>query len=287
MEVNSFFRTYVFTLSGCPVRAEFDGGFLSSSVSAYNIHNHAAPELIVVSKGSSIVDAMEHGVFRCSEGDVLMIPAGIYHVNRRTEQIYDRFCLRFYLPALSAAESGNVLNPIVEMLNENRPVVIHIPEVIPKLSAIREEMKEDYPESGEMIKALLSACFILIMRNCMKHPAVIPRENGAGAQDDRIKKIERFFSKRFSENVGIGDLAESLYLSPCQTNRILHMQYGQSFKEKLRATRIQQGRLMLDQTEKQVAEIALEVGYSSVAGFYSAFKKMFSLTPGEYREKRR
>jgi len=287
MEVNNFFRSYDLNLSGYPVRIEFDNGFLSSTVPSYNIHNHAASELIAVSKGSNIVDAIEYGVFRCHEGDVLLIPNGIYHVTHRTERDYDRFCLRFYLPAFSAVAPGSVLRPITEVLAKNRPVMIHIPELIPKLSAIREEVKEDYPESGEMIKALLCTCFILIMRSCLKYLAVPSEKNSVVTHENRIKMIEMFFSKRYNENVGIADLAESIYLSPCQTNRILHNQFGQTFKEKLRTTRIQQARLMLVQTEKHITEIAFEVGYSSVTGFYTAFKEMFGATPGEYREKRR
>ena len=98
MEKPPFFRSYRAKLSGGTIRAEFDGGFLSSASSAYNAHNHAAAELIAVSEGVSEVDIIEHGVFRCQSGDVLLIPEGLYHANRRAQQTYDRFCLRFIFP---------------------------------------------------------------------------------------------------------------------------------------------------------------------------------------------
>ena len=68
-------------------------------------------------------------------------------------------------------------------------------------------------------------------------------------------------------------------------NRILIEKYGQTFREKLRDARLHQARLLLESTELSVSVIAGEVGYSSAAGFFSAFHKAFGVTPMEYRMK--
>ena len=82
----------------------------------------------------------------------------------------------------------------------------------------------------------------------------------------------------------INDLSDVLHLSASQANRILKEQYGQSFKEKLRSTRMQQSRLLLEQTDMKISDIAADVGYSSTAGFHPAFRDLFGVTPAEYRK---
>lgn len=278
-----FFRSYNVVLSEGMVRTEFDGGFLSSSEYVYNAHNHAAAELIAVSDGISKIDILEHGIFCCETGDVLLIPGGIYHANCQTGQICDRFCLRFYCPGRI---TGN-LKILMDKLSDNEQIQIHLPEIIPKLKTVRDEMMSDLPECDRMIEALLVECFIILLRNCPGQSMVLHQPERNKSDDNRIKEIERFFSKRYNKDVGISELSDVLHLSESQVNRILHDYYAQSFKEKLRVTRIQQARLLLEQTDMHISEIAFDVGYKSVAGFHSAYKLVFGITPGQYRKNRK
>ncbi|MBE6569614.1 MAG: helix-turn-helix domain-containing protein [Ruminococcaceae bacterium] len=281
-----FFRRYDIRLSGSILITEFDSGFLSpSKIVLQQAHNHAAIELSAVSKGISTVEVMGT-LFSCTSGSVLLIPSGIYHSNRPTDLPSERFCFRFYPKGQSSKGDLQHLGNFFRELNT--PQEFAIPEILPILTKIREEFLQDAPGADEMISSLLQECFILLLRKVINekapesHPAMSRKR--ATLDAERVKSIERFFSLHYASAVTLKELAHALYLSPTQTNRILLAKYGQSFREKLRDTRLQQAQLLLRSTDRSVYEIASDVGYASVAGFFSAFQKAFGMPPAKYRK---
>ena len=264
-----FFSRYDVRLYGNVLVTEFDYGFLSPSRMVFHAHNHAAVELIAVSRGVNVIDTMG-SVYSCGEGTVLLIPHGLYHSNRRTEPPSERFCFRFYPNGGSLTGEMKALGDFLKEMTW--PEQFRIPELLPIFEKIRSEMLGDAPAAEEMIQSLLRECYIHLLRYVIRRkgteevPAFPHRR--ATLQAERLKKIERFFSKRYAAPVTLKDLADDLYISPTQTNRILSAKYGQSFRQKLRDTRLHQARLLLESTDHSINEIAEEVGYASAAGFF-------------------
>jgi len=285
-ENSQFFRRYDVCLGNDIIVTEFDYGFLSPARKVYHAHNHAAFELIAVSKGISIID-IKGKPYTCREGTVLLIPRGVYHSNRQTEIASERFCFRFYPKKGLMRGVFYLLGKFLAKMNE--PEQFEIPELFEILAAIRREMLENAPAKEEMIDSLLREIYIHVLRHVIRRTGTQTVETlehsypQTSLAAERLKMIERFFSQRYADPVVLKDLADVLYISPTQVNRILTEKYGQTFREKLRDTRLHQAKLLLESTNLSISTIAVEVGYTSVAGFFSAFRKTFGITPAEYR----
>lgn len=106
--------------------------------------------------------------------------------------------------------------------------------------------------------------------------AVVPDEQ-------RIAIIEHFFLDNFSQPLKEGELAELLFMSCRQLNRVLHELYGMSFRRKLLDTRMLAAMDLLKNTSESVKTIAAAVGYPYVENFYNHFKAKTKMTPAEYR----
>lgn len=283
-----FFRRYDVRLENNTIVTEFDYGFLSPARKVYHAHNHAAFELIAVSKGVNIIDILGKP-YVCKAGTIFLIPCGIYHSNRPTEVPSERYCFRFYPQKGLMGGRFHFLGKYLAEMEE--PELFEIPEMLSILAAIRKEMMENAPAAEEMIHSLLREVYIYLLRHIIRRSGVQIPQNSAPSYPrvsltaERMKIIERFFSQRYAEPVTLKDLADALFISPTQVNRILIEKYGQTFREKLRDARLHQARLLLESTELSVSVIAGEVGYSSAAGFFSAFHKAFGVTPMEYRMK--
>ncbi len=79
-------------------------------------------------------------------------------------------------------------------------------------------------------------------------------------------------------------LAESLSLKPHQLSELLNTQLGVSFSSYLRGQRVKAAeRLLQTEPEVSVLAIGLSVGFSSQSAFYSAFKEVYAMAPGQYR----
>ena len=67
--------------------------------------------------------------------------------------------------------------------------------------------------------------------------------------------------------------------------RMYKKKTGVSLKDYINDYRIQQAKLLLQQSDKQVGEVAADVGFSNLSYFSTLFKKSTGLTPVEYRRR--
>lgn len=87
-------------------------------------------------------------------------------------------------------------------------------------------------------------------------------------------------------DLSLSSLAEMLSLKPYQLSELLNTQLGLSFSSYLRSSRIKAAEELLKADEGvSVLAVGLSVGFSSQSAFYSAFKEVHSVAPGEYRRR--
>ncbi|MCU7835281.1 MAG: helix-turn-helix domain-containing protein [gamma proteobacterium symbiont of Taylorina sp.] len=84
--------------------------------------------------------------------------------------------------------------------------------------------------------------------------------------------------------LSLSSCAEMLSLKSHQLSELINTQLGMSFSSYLRQQRITASEILL-KTEPEVSVLAvgLSVGFSSQSAFYSAFKDIHSIAPGQYR----
>lgn len=88
---------------------------------------------------------------------------------------------------------------------------------------------------------------------------------------------------RFSEPLGVDDMAAAAGLSRAHFSRAFRKEFGESPYVYLLTRRLERAAALLRTTDRSVAEICFDVGLSSVGSFTTSFKRMFDATPAEYR----
>lgn len=92
------------------------------------------------------------------------------------------------------------------------------------------------------------------------------------------------------EGLTVAGLAEKVGLPEHQLRRLINQEMGfRNFSAFLNARRIEDAKTLLSDpatAKKQVLQIALELGYASIAPFNRAFKAATGQTPTEYRKKK-
>lgn len=98
-----------------------------------------------------------------------------------------------------------------------------------------------------------------------------------------IESIEKPF---LNPSYSLPQFSKELGLSTNQASQYLNEYLGKSFFEFLAACRINEAKtLLIQEPERKIEDIALQVGYYSKSSFNSSFKKITGLTPSEYRKK--
>lgn len=100
---------------------------------------------------------------------------------------------------------------------------------------------------------------------------------------ERVLLIDQYFIACPAE-ASLSDLAEQLYLSTRQTQRVIRESFGVSFSEKLAEARCSKAEILLAESDLKIGEIAALLGFSSLEHFSRSFKKMTGLAPSTYRK---
>jgi len=102
-----------------------------------------------------------------------------------------------------------------------------------------------------------------------------------------ISEAIRFAEQHGSRRPGIKDLAGIAGMSIYQLDRRMRRVFGLTTGQWMLKTRISRASLLLIETDKPIADIALEAGYSDQSAFTRQFRRSTGLSPTEYRRMRR
>jgi len=107
--------------------------------------------------------------------------------------------------------------------------------------------------------------------------------------DAKIKQLKQLMEvdKHFqNEDLNLSTLAESLELSSHQLSELINSHFGYGFPRYIREQRIEEAkRLLIDQRQASILAISMETGFKSQSNFYTAFKEITGLSPGQFRKK--
>ncbi|HOD16393.1 MAG TPA: helix-turn-helix domain-containing protein [Spirochaetota bacterium] len=99
---------------------------------------------------------------------------------------------------------------------------------------------------------------------------------------NRIMEEERLYT---DDQLTLRDLADELSITPHQLSQLLNERLDTNFSNFVNQFRIRDARDMLvNQPEKTVLAISLEVGFNSKSAFYEAFSRFSGMSPQAFRK---
>lgn len=103
------------------------------------------------------------------------------------------------------------------------------------------------------------------------------------AQVRLANQVASYLAERLDQHVTIEELAKQFNVSATYLKNIFKGVYGVPVFSYMRIQRMQTATQVLIHTDKSVADIAYEFGYSNTSKFSAAFRQIIGDTPGEYR----
>ena len=240
-------------------------------------HSNVDYDLHLFLSGTCLVDVEGHQV-RVGAGQGLIIAPERYHAPLSTDGQLD------HLPFTLSVSHG----PLAEKLAAKADpyALFDIPqEAFGVYRAIFREYSARNPFQRTMLQTMLTELLIHVLRAL---DLTVDRKLPFGGQTafDRMDLIDLHFANHYADNGMQAQLAERMHLSPRQLGRFIQEHYGMTYQQRLTQTRVEQAKHMLSHTDTRISDIAVAVGYSSEAAFYSAFRSLTGLTPRQYRVQR-
>ncbi|MGN1168310.1 MAG: alpha-isopropylmalate synthase regulatory domain-containing protein, partial [Lachnospiraceae bacterium] len=127
----------------------------------------------------------------------------------------------------------------------------------------------------DIIKASIHALTVAVN----KIPAI---GNSDNSKDDRLIAMINFIQSNY-QYVTLEALAAKFHLSEPYISKFIKDKSGKTFGEHVAYVRMKKAKVLLKNGNMTVENIALSVGYQNVEHFNRLFKKMFDMTPVQYR----
>ncbi len=98
-----------------------------------------------------------------------------------------------------------------------------------------------------------------------------------------IKNAINYINEHYVENITLGAVADSVFLSHAYFSRLFKSETGMTFSEYVNYVRVEESKKYLLDLEYNISEIATAVGFSDQSYYTKVFKKREGTSPGQYR----
>jgi AraC-like DNA-binding protein len=258
--------------------------------------------------GSCTVGSPDGGVIEMAEGDLVFVPHGSAHwiadsaTSLRMPSPEFVKARRAGIPIFNNGGDVTILiaghfefdyQPLHPFLKD-LPPIIHIRQYVTEnqlllkqvTQLMLEELNNEKPGSGIMLKCLSEIMFVNIIRAYLEQAAP---DNGflSALNDTRISKALKLIQDSPQNNWTLESLASEIGMSRSvffnQFKKLVH----ETPLSYLTNWRIRQAQKLLMTGNSNISQIAANVGYQSVAAFNRIFKSKTGQTPAVYRRKLR
>jgi len=112
-----------------------------------------------------------------------------------------------------------------------------------------------------------------------------PASNYNYYEVDSIQAARDMIRKNIRYHFVIREIAQKVGMNEFKLKNGFRELFGNGVYEYLRSERMQTARALLTDSGRSIKEIASMTGYRSVNSFIKAFKKMYGVTPGDFRKR--
>ena len=105
------------------------------------------------------------------------------------------------------------------------------------------------------------------------------------AEQDRLNRIVNYVYSNYHNEISLNDLADQLFLSTTYLSKYIKDRLGMNFTDYVNNIRLYHAVEEVRGTDKKMTHIAMDNGFPNITAFNKAFKKIYDMTPMEFRER--
>ena len=251
---------------------------------SYAPHFHSAMEVCLPILGECEVEVSGKR-YLVQAGEVLFVPSGATHALRMAAGS-ERYLILFERNGAFTMKEFAALRPMMR-----QPIYLTAEsEATPVVRKTLLQLVDAY-ESYTTLRNL--RCYALLMdvfatlgelylpdvANSAEMSAITRRLSG----EDAFNRALDYLNTNYAENITLDTLADYAGFSRYTLSRMFTRHTGATFIQYLNARRVDMAAELLSQSDLPVTQVALRVGFGSIATFNRAFRTQKGCTPSQYR----
>ncbi|MGI6175684.1 MAG: AraC family transcriptional regulator [Christensenellales bacterium] len=253
-------------------------------------HWHTELEIGIVRKGKVRV-TVPNSQFDLSQGDGFFINSNVLHMFEPLKRDSVSFSLVFSLGLIGghigAIVQQKYVDPILQckqfpalIIKGNQPWHELLLHDLNCLNELCETSKDGY-------ELAVTSTLLTFWHTMYEHTQPLlenPSDTVLEKDNDRIKCMIEYIHKHYAENISLGDIAQSAYLSVSECCRTFKRSLQTTPFDYLTKHRLSCATKSL-QSGATIQDAYIQAGYNSQSYFGKQFKRLYGCTPREYQMK--
>lgn len=257
------------------------------------VHWHDEMEIIAIERGQLEIKIGEDN-FIGRAGDIFFVNPRELHLMGPSEIDGLYYTLLFPIEFISFQTQDALETELLSPIRSNKLLFPHqlqggIKEMVyPFLQEIISSNMQKHDIGAKEISLsrhhLRTRILLLEMLECLYENGALLKSETNG-DTNMQKEMLAYIDAHCMEKITLSMLAEEFHLSEKYVSRYFVEHFKISFSNYVIHHRLTYARTLLETTDEQVTEIAMQSGFSNVSYFIRAFKKMYGISPLKYRKK--
>jgi len=109
------------------------------------------------------------------------------------------------------------------------------------------------------------------------------QRNADQRHENIIKAVKEYIGRNYASKIALIDVAKYVYISHSYLSKLIKIYTGHSFRHMINMARIEESVRLLENTNKNLSEIAYQTGFEDHSYFSKVFKRHTGMNPSEYR----
>ena len=277
------FYEYSINIDGYEICLMLDrtDNYKDDNLSVLTMHSHAYAELFICTEDPIIIKT-ESGPIQIQPDEIAVIPPNLMHICISDPHETEWKALGFSIFPKSFNQSSDMENLFGFFMKNKEIITVKEPESYIKAAELFRLQKTN---SG--LTLVFNLCELLSQisdTQTVKMKNKTATESSLESDLSRLKLLDQIIEVDFTKKLTSADIAEKLFISPRQLERISKKRYGRSIRAQIIEKRLNTAAELLCTTNMTAEKIGIIVGFGSTAGFLRGFSKKYGLTPTEYRK---
>lgn len=244
-------------------------------------HTHVYYELLYVLEGavSMILRGKER---RVEAGSLVFLNPFDEHATRMIVPVYRRYYLLIPLNQFRAFHNDVALLSVFRFHGDNFTCVLPTGTEKPRFdmyfALLMDAAQRGGPDADTRVEALMT--LLLLDARELRPDMFLPPE---AATFLPIQEILDEMDQNHGQNFSLEALAERYYVSPGCLSTHFRRLVGVSPMQYVMQSRLTYAKLLLQSTERSIADIARQCGWQDTSNFVRRFREQFHCTPLQYR----
>ena len=162
--------------------------------------------------------------------------------------------------------------------NEAGYLLFHVADVLPIQNLI-ENLLYTLTEQIPNRRGILQSTMGLLFAQLLNHTDSMEFRT---QEQNTVLYVLRYIEEHYADG-SLGEIAENLHYELPYLSRLIRQATGQNYTQLLQEKRLSQAAWLLKNTDRNVDEISISVGYENISYFHRIFAARFGQSPRSYR----